>query len=95
MRLRRRRGARALALLTLLCLPPAAALAAYSLDWNVVAGGGTQHAVGGPWRLAGTIAQPAPGLSSGGDFSLSAGYWVAAPAVSDRIFQHDFENPSP
>ena len=32
---------------------------------------------------------------SGGSFSLSAGYWVVAPAQSDLIFQHDFENPTP
>lgn len=94
MRLRRIR-ARAVTALALVALPATAALAAYSLEWKVVAGGGTQHALAGPWRLAGTIAQPAPGLSSGGSFTLSAGYWVVAPAQSDLIFQHDFESPTP
>jgi hypothetical protein len=79
----------------LLQLPSALASAAYSLDWHVIAGGGTQHAVKGPWRLAATIGQAAPGVSSGGTFTLSAGYWVAAPLDSDLIFQHDFENPAP
>lgn len=74
---------------------PTLASAAYSLDWHVIAGGGTQHAQSGPWRLGATIAQPAPGVSSGGTWTLSAGYWVAAPADSDLIFQHDFENPTP
>ena len=94
MRLRRTR-ARALTALALIVLPATGVLAAYSLEWKVVAGGGTQHALAGPWRLASTIAQPAPGVSSGGSFSLSAGYWVVAPAQSDLIFQHDFENPTP
>jgi hypothetical protein len=80
----------------LACLLPSALVsAAYSLDWHVIAGGGTQHALAGPWRLGATIAQPAPGVSSGGAWTLSAGYWVAVPADSDLIFQHDFENPTP
>lgn len=96
--MRTRRSSRALRLWgasLLLLLPPALATAAYSLDWHVIAGGGTQHALGGPWRLGATAGQSAPGLSSGGTFTLSAGYWVASPLVSDLIFQHDFESPAP
>lgn len=38
-------------------------------------GGGTMSSTGGDYELAGTIGQPDAGTMSGGDFSLSGGFW--------------------
>ena len=57
----------------------------YVLNPTVVAGGGGTS-TNGTTRLDGTIGQSALGLSSGGTFSLNAGFWQAAsPAVSNSI----------
>ncbi len=76
----------------LLALPAIAIASGYTLDWQTTNGAGGGHSAGGGWKLDGTVAQPAPGASSGGGFTLQAGFWTAAPVVSDLIFQGGFEN---
>jgi hypothetical protein len=46
------------------------------VDWWVMAGGGAPSS-GDSITMNGILGQPIVGPSSGGDVSLSAGYWVA------------------
>ena len=89
MRLRARRGTA-----LLLLLPAAAAFAQYSIDWHASAGGGGISTAPGV-TLDGTIGQPSPGYSDGGNYRLTGGFWVAAPPVSDRIFFDGFQGATP
>jgi hypothetical protein len=41
--------------------------------------------------LNGTIGQAAPGYSSGGSYSILAGFWPATTPVTDEIFFDSFE----
>jgi hypothetical protein len=63
----------------------------YSIDFFAIsAGGNTLH--GNCYRLSGTVAQVAPGYSSGSIDSLIAGYWQPAPtAATDEIFFNGFQ----
>jgi hypothetical protein len=69
----------------LLCLGlacPAAAQSGggYDLTWNVIAGGGGKVRDGtGLYSLRGTIGQSAPGVLTGGDFTLTGGFWAIPP----------------
>jgi hypothetical protein len=56
----------------------------YVLNPTVVAGGGGTS-TNGTTRLDGTIGQSALGLSSGGTFSLNAGFWQAASPCNTSI----------
>jgi hypothetical protein len=47
-----------------------------AVDWWVVAGGGAPSNTDSI-TMNGTLGQPVVGLSSGGNVSLSAGYWAA------------------
>jgi hypothetical protein len=69
----------------------AAAAPTYSIDFYVIsAGGNTLY--GSCYRLSGTVAQAAPGYSSGSIDSLIAGYWQPAPtAAADEIFFNGFQ----
>ena len=69
----------------------AAAPPTYSIDFYVIsAGGNTLY--GNCYRLSGTVAQVAPGYSSGSFDSLIAGYWQPAPtAATDEIFFNGFQ----
>lgn len=72
----------------------AQAFADYTIDWHAINGGGGVSAAPGV-VVSGTIGQPSPGYSDGGDYQLYAGYWVAAPLVSDVIFRNGFEGEIP
>ena len=48
----------------------------YSLDWFTVDGGGGTS-TGGVYSVSGTIGQPDAGVMSGGNFSLTGGFWGA------------------
>jgi hypothetical protein len=45
-----------------------------SMDWHTTDGGGGISAAG-PWEMAGTIAQPDPGILSAGGYVLQGGFW--------------------
>jgi hypothetical protein len=57
------------------------ALAQYSIDWYKIAGGaGTS--TGGVYSVSGTIGQPdAGGAMSGGNYSLTGGFWSLIAVV--------------
>jgi peptidase C25-like protein len=61
----------------------------FTLKPSVVPGGGGSSA-NGPTNVAGTIGQAVIGLSSGGQFSLNAGFWQggAAPCSIPTIASH-------
>lgn len=82
------------AALAALLLLPAAGFAQYSIDWQAIgSGGGVSSAAG--TTVAGTLGQPSPGYSDGGGYSLTAGFWVAAPLLSDRIFFDGLQGATP
>jgi hypothetical protein len=67
----------------------------FALTRSVVAGGG-RAAEAGPFRAASTLAQPALGTASGGDFVLSGGFHVPTGiAPGGPIFADGFEGVSP
>ena len=46
----------------------------YSIDWYKVAGGGGTS-TGGVYTVSGTIGQPEAGAMTGGNYSLTGGFW--------------------
>ena len=46
----------------------------YKITWSTIDGGGGRS-TGGSYTLVGTIAQPDTGVSSGGNYVLSSGFW--------------------
>ena len=52
----------------------------YTIDWSTIsAGGGTSTAA--VYTITGTIGQPNTGTSSGGNYSLTGGFWSLIAAV--------------
>ncbi len=47
----------------------------YDLSRQTAHGGGAMRAVGGVYELSGTIGQPEAGVSIGGAYQMSAGFW--------------------
>jgi hypothetical protein len=65
-------------LCSLLCLP---AFAQYAIDWHTMDGGGGTS-TGAVYSVSGTIGQPdAGGPMTGGNFSLTGGFWALPQAV--------------
>lgn len=52
---------------------------AYSISWYTIDGGGGASA-GAPYTLQGTAGQPDAGTLSGGDYTLTGGFWYARPS---------------
>jgi hypothetical protein len=46
----------------------------YSIDWHKVGGGGGTS-TGGVYAVSGTIGQPEAGAMTGGNYSLTGGFW--------------------
>ena len=46
----------------------------YSLGWYQISGGGGSS-TGGTYQVSGTLGQPDAGQMSGGEFSVSGGFW--------------------
>jgi hypothetical protein len=59
--------------------------AAYDLSWWTVDAGGTTFSTGGTYTLGATVGQPDAGAMTGGDFTLSGGFWSGA-AVQHTIY---------
>jgi hypothetical protein len=72
----------------------------FSIDWHVISSGGTTLSGGDTSRstcfiVNGTLAQVVPGYSSGGVYSVYAGFWAGAPTHNtDEIFFDGFEGCS-
>lgn len=87
--------------LTAAAIPHARAQTTFSIDWHVISAGGSTLTGGSTSRSScfivnGTLAQVAPGYSSGGVYSIYAGFWVSAPTRNtDEIFFDGFEGCSP
>jgi len=62
----------------------------YSIDFHVISAAG-QRVRNGCVILNGTVGDTAAGYSSGGFYSILAGYWAGLPAVHDEIFFDGFE----
>lgn len=65
----------------------------FAITRQVIAGGGSS-AQGGEFGVAATAAQPAVGISSGGDYTLSGGFHVPVPR-GDPLFSDGFEGVLP
>ena len=64
---------------------------AYSIDFHVVTAAG-KRVRNSCVVLTGSVGQAAPGYSSGGFYSILAGFLVAAPTVGqDQLFFDSFE----
>jgi hypothetical protein len=71
------------AALALTIIPTAIADDDFSIDWHTVDGGGVMAGTGGDFELSGTVGQPDAGATmTGGEFSLTGGFWAAAAAQS-------------
>ena len=57
----------------------------YEISWNTIDGGGGRSA-GGDYTLVSTIGQLDAGEMSGGDYSLSGGFWPAGPQALLQCF---------
>jgi hypothetical protein len=47
----------------------------YDLSWNTIDGGGHTFSSAEGYALGGTVGQPDTGVLSGGDYTLSGGFW--------------------
>jgi len=52
----------------------------YSIDWHTIDGGGGTS-TGGVYSVTGAIGQPDAGAMSGGNYTLTGGFWVLPLAV--------------
>ena len=55
----------------------------YSIDWSKIAGGGGTS-TGGVYSVSGTIGQPDAGQMSGGNYTLTGGFWGILAAVQTQ-----------
>ena len=67
------------AVLSIICVAPALA-DDYDIDWYTFDGGGDVFTSGADFELSGTIGQPDAGLMSGGNFTLTGGFWAVLAA---------------
>ena len=66
----------------------AAVLPDYDLSWHTIDGGGVMRSTGGAFELSGTIGQLDAGAMSGGDFTLTGGFWfevIASDCNEDGV----------
>ncbi|HUD42403.1 MAG TPA: hypothetical protein VMR06_10470 [Dokdonella sp.] len=66
----------------------------YQVTRHAIAGGGTARAHSACFDLAGTIGQPVTGVSSGGDFIVTSGFWTGV-RLDDSILRTSFEDCDP
>lgn len=95
---RRRFRAVVIAAALLATIPPAPASTpedgGYVIERHAIHSGGTSRASGGDYELSGTAGQPAPGPSSGGGYTLEAGFiWPLRDVPGDEVFRDGFEGP--
>jgi hypothetical protein len=63
-------------------------------DWYTIDAGSTMATSGGQWQLEGSVGQfdaTQAGESSGGDLSLTGGFWALDSALLDELFCDRFE----
>jgi hypothetical protein len=59
----------------------------YSLDWWTVDGGGGTSS-GGDYALSGTVGQADANVLTGGEYTLSGGFWPGGETVVDYRYIH-------
>ena len=59
--------------------------AGYDLSWWSVDGGGGMNSAGGSYSLGGAIGQPNAGALSGGEYSLTGGFWTSGKTRMQHI----------
>ena len=67
----------------------------YDIDWWSVDGGGEMFSDGGDWQLSGTLGQWDGSESqdlSGGQWTLTGGFWPVTVDETDRLFRDGFES---
>ena len=64
-------------------------VAGFEITWYSIDGGGGMRSTGGDFELSGTIGQPDAGRMSGGDFTLTGGFWAITRSL--EIFSNGFE----
>ncbi len=69
----------------------------FAIDWHTIDGGGKISSTGGGFELSATIGQPDAGVSSGGGFQLTGGFWFEQPpgdcnatGIADLLDHADF-----
>ena len=68
---------------------------AYSIDFHYISAG-SKSLGNSCFKVSGTLGQPAPGFSFGSGYSISSGFWTAAPvAGQDQLFFDGFERCGP
>jgi hypothetical protein len=74
------------------CVMACGIAAAQVVSHVIAGGGGISHSAGACRTLEGSIGEAAPGMSSGGAFSVHAGYWAGpGGAHRDSLFRNGFE----
>lgn len=68
------------ALLAVMTLAASFAQGQFTLDWSTIDGGGGTS-TGGVYTVRGTIGQPDAGAMSGGNYSLTGGFWSLLSVV--------------
>lgn len=68
------------ALLAVMTLAASFAQGQFTLDWSTIDGGGGTS-TGGVYAVRGTIGQPEAGAMSGGNYSLTGGFWSLLSVV--------------
>ncbi len=67
----------------------------FDINWHTIDGGGLMRSTGGDFELSGTVGQPDAGSMSGGDFTLTGGFWfevIASDCNEDgvvNLFDYD------
>ncbi len=79
---------KALTLLIIVLVTISMVAADYSISWYTIDGGGGLS-TGGTFTLEGTIGQPDAGEMSGGDYTLSGGFWPGGSILACFVnFEH-------
>ena len=66
--------------------------AGFAIEGSVITtGGGRSFSAGGCLAVDASIGQNAVGVSTGGAFSVRAGYWPAVTKRPDRMFNNGFQ----
>jgi hypothetical protein len=64
----------------------------FSIDAHVIAAGNSTQSESSCFHMNAVIAEPVAGFSTGGDFTLNAGFFAVATPGSDDIFFAGFED---
>ena len=80
-----------------LAITTVALAADLTIDWYTIDGGGKISSTGGGFELSATVGQADAGVSSGGGFQLTGGFWFEQPpgdcnatGIADLLDHADF-----